>query len=117
MMNISIRDLSIYAYHGVFEQERRTGQPFRIDCDLAFDPSGTILALEQTIDYTSIITLIRSVMAEPEPLLETVAQHIADRIRREHPVVRIVDISIEKCAPPIPSFGGRVGVRFRKDYL
>lgn len=117
MMTITIRDLDIYAHHGVYVQERRTGQPFRLQCDLGFDTMDTIRALDETIDYTLVIDLIRSVMSDPEDLLETVAMKIADRIRSEHPMVRYVDLSIEKSSPPIPQFGGRVGVRFRKDYL
>ncbi len=116
-MTISIRDLEIYAYHGVYEQERRTGQLFGIHCDLSIAAAETISELHQTIDYTCVINVIRDIMSDPEDLLETVAMKIANRVKSEHPLVRHVDISIEKCAPPIPSFGGRVGVRFRKDYL
>jgi dihydroneopterin aldolase len=117
MMTINITDLDIYAYHGVYEQERRTGQPFRLQCALGYETADTIRGLDQTIDYTGVIDLIRTVMSDPEDLLETVAMKIAERIRSEHPIVRHVDISIEKSSPPIPQFSGRVGVRFRKDYL
>lgn len=117
MMTITIRDLDIFAFHGVYEQERRSGQPFQIQCDLSFEPAGAVLTLDQTIDYTRVIELIKEVMSDPEDLLETVTMKIADSIRTEHPFVRHVDITIEKCAPPIPSFGGKVGVRLRKDYL
>ena len=117
MMTINIRDLDVFAFHGVYEQERRAGQMFRIQCDLSFVAAADILTLDQTIDYTGVIGLIREIMAVPTDLLETVAMTIAERVKSEHPMVSHVDISIEKCSPPIPSFGGRVGVRFRKDYL
>jgi dihydroneopterin aldolase len=117
MMTITIRDLDIYAYHGVYEQERITGQLFRVQCDLSYETREDIHLLDQTIDYTRVIGSIREIMAEPVDLLETVAMRVADRVKTEHPMVTHVDISIEKCAPPIPTFGGRVGVRFRKDYL
>lgn len=117
MMTITIRDLEIYAYHGVYEQERRAGQAFRLQCDLSFEPEDPLVSLDRTVDYTRVIEMIRAIMSNPEDLLETVAMRISDRIHAEHPIVRHVDISIEKCSPPIPSFGGRVGVRFRKDYL
>jgi dihydroneopterin aldolase len=117
MMNITISDLDIFAFHGVYEQERRSGQAFQIQCEIGFEPPVDILSLDQTIDYTHVINMIREIMSTPEDLLETVAFKITERIRTEHPFIRHVDILIEKCSPPIPSFSGRVGVRLRKDYL
>jgi dihydroneopterin aldolase len=113
MMTISIKDFELHAHHGVYAEEKRTGQLFRLQCDMIFDPGEGISRLDQTIDYTCVVALIREIMAEPEDLLESVVKKIADRIRVEHPLVCSVDISIEKCTPPIPSFSGRVGVRYR----
>lgn len=115
-MTISIKDFELHAFHGVYAEEKRVGQLFRLQCDMDFIPVKPINQLEQTIDYTRVVELIREVMAETEDLLETVVIKIADRIRIEHPLVRSVDISIEKCTPPIPSFSGRVGVRYRKEF-
>lgn len=117
MMTINIKDFELYAYHGVYAEEKRVGQMFRLQCDMDFNPGSSIDHLDQTIDYTRVVELIREVMAETEDLLETVVMKIADRIRIEHPLVRSVDISIEKCTPPIPSFSGRVGVRYRKAFI
>ena len=81
MMNITISDLDIFAYHGVYEQERRSGQAFQIQCEIGFEPPGDILSLDQTIDYTHVINMIREIMSTPEDLLETVAFKITERIR------------------------------------
>ena len=37
MGHIGIRDLKIYAYHGVFEEEQRDGQTFYVSADLYLD--------------------------------------------------------------------------------
>jgi dihydroneopterin aldolase len=116
MMTISIKDFELHAHHGVYAEEKRTGQMFRLQCDMFFDPVQAIDRLDQTVDYTRVVELIREIMAEPEDLLETVVMKISDRISVEHPFVRSVDISIEKCSPPITSFSGRVGVRYRKEF-
>jgi dihydroneopterin aldolase len=114
MFRIHIRDFKCIAYHGVFPEERAIGQEFVVDVEVMFPAAGMVITLEQTIDYSRLLEIVRAVMAEPEPLLETVAMKIAGRVGEEFPQVTGINISIEKPAAPITTFGGRVGVRYEK---
>jgi len=76
--------------------------------------SGTITALEDTIDYADLFAIIDQAMKDPVDLLETLAQHIAAEIHRKYPQVTETDIEIEKLNPPIDKFTGSAAVRFRR---
>lgn len=112
MFRIHIRDFRCTADHGVFPEERAIGQEFVVDVEVMLPVAGMVITLEQTIDYSRLLEIVRAVMAQPEPLLETVAMKIAGRIGEEYPQVTGINISIEKAAAPIITFGGRVGVRY-----
>ncbi len=114
MFRIHIGDFRCTAFHGVFPEERAIGQEFIVDVEVMLPAGRMVVTLEQTIDYSRLLQIVREGMAEPEQLLETVAMKIADRIGEEYPRVTGINISIEKAAAPITNFGGRVGVRYEK---
>jgi len=115
-LEIRLTDLRCTAFHGIHPEERRAGQSFTADITLARPADGTIEHIDQTIDYTRVYALFRQTMAEPEPLLETVAAKLADRIRQAFPDVTEINISIDKTSPPIATFEGRVGIAYRRKY-
>src|SRR5690349_6330360 len=77
---IVLRDLIFYGYHGCEEAERTLGQRFVVDVILTLDlgPAGLSDDLNQTIDYSSVYTLVRAVVeGPPYRLIEAVAERIA----------------------------------------
>ena len=68
-------------HHGVFEHERRDGQPFVIDLTLGLDtaPAAASDDLRDTVDYGSLVAEVKAaVETDPVDLIETLAQRIAD---------------------------------------
>ena len=65
-----------------------------------------ITALDQTVDYAAIHTLVCTRMNKPTPLLEEVAGLILHDIFRDFSMLVWAQVRIQKMNPPL---GGRVG--------
>ena len=104
MDHISIRDLEVFANHGVFEEEVNLGQKFLVCADLYFDISaaGKSDDLHLSVDYAEVCAKITKWMKNNRcRLIETVACAIADKILAEYDVVREVEVTIKKPWAPI----------------
>ncbi len=91
---ISLRGLQAYGYHGVLAHERRDGQVFVVDLDLAVDIGAAAAAddLSRTVDYAALAVRVRdAVAADPVDLIETVAD----------PSVSWVRVSVHKPEAPV----------------
>ncbi len=78
---LAITGIECFGHHGVFESERREGQPFLIDLALGLDTglAATSDDLQHTVDYGSLVTRVKAaVESDPVDLIETLAQRIAD---------------------------------------
>ncbi len=100
---ISLRGLQAYGYHGVLAHERRDGQVFVVDLDLAVDIGAAAAAddLSRTVDYAALAVRVRdAVAADPVDLIETVADRLA-RLVLADPSVRWVRVSVHKPDAPV----------------
>ena len=82
MDKIIIKDLKLYAYHGVNPEEKIEGQNFVFDIECKADLSKPCQTddVNDTVSYAHIIKLVRKVFtAEKYDLLEKAAQ-----VRRQH---------------------------------
>lgn len=116
MMKILIRNFKCIARHGVFAEEQITGAEFEVNMEVSFEEKGIIEKLEQSISYTHLQEIVKSVMAAPNPLLETVCQQIAAQVKAAYPFVSEINITLCKLAPPIVNFQGQVGVNYVKKF-
>lgn len=100
---IEISRLRMQAFHGVLPQERVVGNDYIVDCTLTVDFSAAMHsdALEDTINYATVVALIREEMARPSMLLEHVAGRIVTRIQQLSDKVEGIDLRIAKQRPPI----------------
>lgn len=118
MDKILIRDLNIFAYHGVNPEEKRDGQPFIFDIDLSVNMTKACHSdsVEDTVSYAKVIkTVIRTVTSEKYDLLERVAQVTADAIFAEYPDVFNVKITLKKPQAPVKADFGWVGVEIYRE--
>lgn len=117
LLTISLNNVRFRAYHGLFPDERQKGNDFVVNMEVSYTPkSGTILSLDDTIDYATLFEIIHSTMQQPVDLLETVAQAIAQHSYKQFPQIKGIIVSIEKLNPPIDKFSGTVGVKYSKEY-
>ena len=63
MDKIMLKDIQVFGYHGVFEEERKHGQRFFIDIEAFLDlkPAGKADDLEKTVDYAKIYEFVRDI--------------------------------------------------------
>lgn len=116
--SIIMKDLSFFGYHGVFPEEKKIGQLFRISLELFLDlkQAGSTDNLEDTVNYAAVYDIIKEVMeGAPCNLLETLAEKIANRVLK-FPIRRVV-VEIRKTAPPLPVPLAYVGVKISRGAL
>lgn len=117
MITIHLYNLSFFAHHGVYEEERLLGNEFTVNADVRFheeDPAITVLS--QTINYTSVFEIIKQRMLIPTPLLETIVMDIGNTIYEKYNYVRHIHITLKKKHPPVEKLQGEVGVSWYKEF-
>lgn len=102
-MQIEIKGLQIYAYHGVMPSERRIGNLFSLDITVTTDFSKAMMTDDvlDTVSYAAIVETACRVMKQPSNLIEHVAGRLRDAIIAEYPQVTHGYIRIAKLHPPI----------------
>lgn len=101
---IKIRNLEVYAYHGVYPEETKLGQKFLVDASLCTDTrkAGFTDNLRLSVDYGAVCHFISEYMkTHTFKLLEAVAEHLAEAILQDIPGVRRIDLEIKKPWAPI----------------
>lgn len=104
MDKIYIKDLEVYAYHGVNPQEKDMGQKFLISVELNLDLSEAARTdnLSATVNYAKLCSEIEKVFKSKKyNLIETAAEKIANFILMNYPEVDKVKVLIKKPWAPI----------------
>ena len=108
---IMIRDLKVFAYHGVLPEEKERGQEFLIDIDLDVDsgPAASHDDLGRTVDYASVVKEVAEIAtAGRRNIVEAVAYAIADHLLTLEGVAR-ARVTVKKPAAPLEVEVGWVG--------
>ena len=114
---IIIKDLKLFAYHGVNEEEKINGQNFILDilCETDLSKACATDDLNDTVSYAKIIKTVRACFtAEKYDLIEKAAQVVADCILENYPPVSAVDVTLKKPEAPIKADFGYVAVEIRR---
>ena len=104
MDQLRIKDLEVYAYHGVFESEKQLGQKFVIDVRLDYDMTKAAVDhdLDASIHYGILSQELTDwVQASKEDLIETVAYQLVEKIFANYSMVQAVDLELKKPWAPI----------------
>ncbi|MGI6109363.1 MAG: 2-amino-4-hydroxy-6-hydroxymethyldihydropteridine diphosphokinase [Eubacteriaceae bacterium] len=105
MDQIRIDNLSVYAYHGVFDAEKENGQNFLVSAVLYLDlrPAGKTDDLTQSVHYGEVCSLITQVMTEQSyDLIEAAAEKTVREILRKWPAIQKIRFELKKPDAPIP---------------
>ncbi|MBK9570362.1 MAG: dihydroneopterin aldolase [Chitinophagaceae bacterium] len=114
-INIELKGLRFFAYHGLYAEERKTGNEFEVNLCVSFIPSGgTITDLEETVDYCALYDLLKTEMQKPRDLLETLVMEVSELIHTRFSLIKKTEIAVTKIHLPIPGFTGNVTVRNKK---
>ena len=119
MDQIRIDNLEVYAHHGVYEEEQRTGQHFYVNLVLYGDMRGAGRTddLELSTDYGEVCHFVDQWMREhTRRLLEAAAEDLAQELLLKFPRVRELDLEIRKPQAPIGLPFESVSVRIRRGW-
>lgn len=101
---IEIRNLEIFAHHGVYEEEQHLGQKFVVSLKLGVDTSaaGKSDDLTQTMNYGAIARKVTRIVQEKNyQLLERVAAVIAEQLLLTEPLLQQVTVTVDKPWAPV----------------
>ena len=116
MGRIVIAGLRELGVHGVLPEEHTRPQPFEVDVELTVDLSsaGTSDALDDTVDYGTVVDAISSVVrSESYQLLERLATRIGEVCRADPRVTGVV-VTVRKLHPPVHAMVDHVAVRIEQ---
>ncbi|MBQ9901417.1 MAG: dihydroneopterin aldolase [Clostridia bacterium] len=101
---ISVKDLKVFAYHGVLPEEKRQGQYFYLDIALYGDFLIPCLTdrVEDTVNYDEVCNCACRAMTENTfDLIERAAQVVCDSILRQFEKVSEVEVTLKKPHAPV----------------
>ena len=104
MDKITIKNLKLFAYHGVNPEEKENGQNFFIDLDYFLNMEKACRSddLNDTVSYAKVVKVIsRAFTAESFDLIEKAAQVVADAVLDEFEEIQRVDITLKKPEAPV----------------
>ena len=107
MGKVILKDIRVYAFHGCMEEEELIGSDYIVNLEVETDmhqPAYSDL-LEDAVDYVQLNAIVKEEMLIRSRLLEHIAQRIIDRIFKQFPIVKNVEVKVAKQNPPI---GGEV---------
>lgn len=101
-MIVELKGLEVFGYHGAYEEEQLTGQPFWFDVSLEVGERGADDDLARAVDYTQVAAAIREVSAGRRfDLLEALAAAVADQLLRRF-AVELVVVKVRKRPAGLP---------------
>lgn len=118
MDKILVRNLKIFAYHGVNPEEKRDGQNFVFDIDAYVDISVPCVSdnVEDTVSYAKIIKeTVRIFTSQKDDLLERAAQRVADGLFEKFEKIQSLRILLKKPEAPIKADFEYVGVEIFRE--
>lgn len=112
---IELRDIHLFAHHGVMEQERRIGAEFTIDIVLAISDWSCAESdsIDGTVSYADVYEIIKDEMKKPSNLLENVCSRIMEAIMNRFDKVAEIEITLYKDTPPMGGDRLRAGVTMK----
>ncbi|MCL2784564.1 MAG: 2-amino-4-hydroxy-6-hydroxymethyldihydropteridine diphosphokinase [Propionibacteriaceae bacterium] len=98
---MEVLGIEVWAYHGVFDQERTDGQIFKVDARWWQDFRVRGDDLDQTINYAEVTdAIIACVQDEPVNLIETLADRLQVELLSRFPMT-FVQVTIHKPQAPL----------------
>ena len=104
MYEVALTGLEFFAYHGVYDFEKREGNTFLIDIIAGVDPAvldNTSDNIENVVDYVELYNIASEVMSRPVNLLETIALDIISEVKRVSGKINSVQVTVSKLNPPV----------------
>lgn len=119
MDKIFIKDLELFAHHGVLKEEKNLGQKFLLSLELDLDlkRAGITDNLNETVNYAELCTNIENEFKrEKYDLIETASEKIAEYILINYPIIKSVKLTLKKPWAPILKPVNYVAVQIERSW-
>ena len=103
MDKLTLKGMSFHANHGLFPEEKVSGNSFEVDLvfHLNLQAAGSSDNLKQTIDYARAYSIVQTIMNGPSvDLIETLAFFIGKKLFEEFSPDQLI-VSVRKLNPPV----------------
>ena len=114
---IIVRDLQVFARHGVLAEEARLGQRFALDIVAFLDlgPAGRSDELAASVSYVEIVeTAVEVLTTRRFKLLEAASQAVADALFERFATIEHIAIELRKPGAPIDAVFAHVAVAIER---
>lgn len=104
MDEIRITDLTVFANHGVYEEEAVLGQKFQVSAVMETDirRPGLTDSLDNTINYGEVSQEITRFLTQNRfQLIEACAEQLAEHLLFTYPLIRRITLEIKKPWAPV----------------
>ncbi|MBE5870162.1 MAG: 2-amino-4-hydroxy-6-hydroxymethyldihydropteridine diphosphokinase [Lachnospiraceae bacterium] len=105
MDHIFIKNLKIFANHGVYEEETRKGQDFYVNARLYLDlrTAGKTDSLERSVNYGEVCLFLKDFLTKHTyQLIEAASYHSMKALLLKFPLIRRIEFELCKPEAPIP---------------
>ncbi|MFB5663782.1 dihydroneopterin aldolase [Alteribacillus sp. HJP-4] len=113
MDKIHMQGMEFYAYHGVFSEENKLGQRFRVDIVMEADLREAAAEdnIEKSINYAEAYEAVKDVVEKEQyDLVETIAEGVAANLFKNFSILKRVNVKVIKPDPPIPGHYDHVAI-------
>lgn len=119
MDKLFIKDLEVFAYHGVFPEEKSLGQKFLISVTLTLDMREAAITgdLSKSVHYGELAhALEKEFQKESYDLIETAGEKLTTYVLDNYPMVSKVKIMIKKPWAPILRSMDTVAIEITREW-
>ena len=104
MKTIRLKNIKIYAYHGVNNHEKKFGAEFQIDVELTYNNNKSFISdnLKDVINYEEVYVDVENFVKENKfNLIEALAEEILNFIMLKYTIVKTSIVRVRKPFAPI----------------
>lgn len=117
MITIELRDIRIFAHHGIYEGEPKIGNEYLVNLSVSYNEGKSNFdSLQGTINYEELYDIVKQRMHINTPLLERICESVIRKIKHQYPFITEVHFSIYKLQAAIQHLEGKVGVTMHKKF-
>ena len=116
MVEIYLKNIRCYCFHGCLKEESIIGSEYLVNlwAKGALGKASLTDKIDDAIDYVFLNKVIVEEMSIPSKLLETVAERILNRALNEDNRIQKITVSVSKICPPINGDAESVAIKLSK---
>lgn len=109
-MKVILSNLEFFAYHGLYDFEKRDGGTFIVDIEVDEPVRSSYETLADVINYEELFAIAQLRMNDRKDFIEEVARLILSDIKQRFPQAITASVKLTKSSPPIKGMKGNACV-------